>query len=229
MEKKQTSFNITHQDLVPPRIPRSSGSRFTALEMDDENVEREPSMHEQVFPTVEIEDAVTNIMSGKSETNLAFDKEFNQYSNETNMEMQCNDPSNSTYKQESSLFKSKNIVERFVRSKGKGKDKPSGALEPISVGIGKAQKSRKINIQGERSKALMIVDVSSKSPCNQILQQGDVGDFILKNKPPDDISSDRRLNMGELNVLHEGSSSINNNDVNHKVNDPNGGVNGSAN
>lgn len=96
--------------------------------------------------------------------------------------------SNNNGRQEANakMFKSKSIMERFVKSRSGGENKPVDSLK-ASGGEGfKHQKATKTRTQWEKAKSLILSDevlwTNNQNPRNL---QGGVGDYILNNRPSD--------------------------------------------
>lgn len=84
------------------------------------------------------------------------------------------------------MMKSKSILERFVRPK-EGLDKRSaGVLKASSARDFKYQKSKKNNFQWRKSKYLLEKnDILEHNNSLNSHNTGDLGDYMLRNKPPD--------------------------------------------
>lgn len=86
------------------------------------------------------------------------------------------------------MLKSKSIMERFMKSKGGGENKPTGALKAISSGTFKNQRLRKPLNQLEKSKSIMIMEDlcgTDKFPNTRTSDQSVSEELSLRKRPPD--------------------------------------------
>lgn len=85
----------------------------------------------------------------------------------------------------SSKSKGKNIMDKFIKTKGKDKSTSIGVLKATSVGIFEPQNYKKMNNQWEKAKALMFNTDLNKPMQSQGMNLGEAGERLLNAKPPD--------------------------------------------
>lgn len=121
-------------------------------------------------------------------------EDMNANNNESHQEVNINhvsqqnlNGSNKT-RVNSHLLKSKSIMERFVKSKGGGESKSTGALKASSSGTFKSQRLKNPLNQWDKSKSLMVVEDLCRIDKSQnplIKAQGESGTLNFKSRPPD--------------------------------------------
>lgn len=96
-----------------------------------------------------------NTIPGEETINIVEELQDCQEVNKLNMATQIDEVHKISQSLNTSIIKGKNIVEKFIRGKGKEKTSTFRALRANSGGVSKPQKSRKLCNQWEKVKAII--------------------------------------------------------------------------
>lgn len=162
-----------------------SGSRFAVFDMEEATLEEEGMMDEQREHMGD--ESTTPLINLRKDHGIIIsdNEEINQENNIVNMEAQQDN--NHSIGQESnlSMLKRKNIMEKFIRAKGKEKNTNTSTLKANSVGIFKSQKPKKLSDQWEKAKSLMNTMEITKPILLQEKDHRETVNSKLNAKPPD--------------------------------------------
>lgn len=148
-------LNNTQPDLNTQVRPNGMGSRFAIFETEEESLEKQVIGEEQRERLGD--DSIVssgNLMKKNIEATSVIE-ETNQKTSSMNMTIQHGYHQYSEQGANVSMLKRKNIMEKFIKTKGKEKNSNTGTLKTNSAGIFKQQKPKKLSEQREKAKTLI--------------------------------------------------------------------------
>lgn len=130
-----------------------------------------------------------DILSSQEQEEVDRDKDYRKRIEEgvKNSKQQEESPYKGKQEANVKVFKSKSIMECFVKSKNSKDNKLSGPLKASGGGAFKHQKSTRTQIQWEKAKSLILSEenVWKNTPIIQKQHHKGIGEAILNSRPPD--------------------------------------------
>lgn len=126
------------------RQHNEGGSRFAILDLEDDSMYKEEMGVERRKHVGEGSTALIN-MAGEEANTILEKKEDCQETSKLNMVSHLDGIHKINQNVNASIIKGKNIVEKFIRTKGKEKTSTFGALKASSGGVCKPKKSRRMS------------------------------------------------------------------------------------
>lgn len=172
VDNKKTSKGERERKFIPTNTQMlgslnqnktlKSGSRFAMLWLEAEGAEESVVETPWVDPREEVTKPSTNILEKKEESRIK-DNKVQQVHTNLNPIIQHKVLISGKQDADTNMLKSKSIMERFIKSKGRGENRSMGSLKASASGAFKNQKLKKPLNQWDKTKCLVIVDEMCKS------------------------------------------------------------------